>query len=467
MAVSIAQALTVLQIAVVIYFGYNSLNLKVFLSDNLIQNKITNKPIQFSIRQENKLFKKTVITRPMDPLILKLRVLVDKPLLICIEDACINTNIKVNETHFQKNFTYNIIDGDFDAGYTRQLRNNVPYPFHNQFYHLYQNMEKVKGDKVDVKIQIYDISFYKYTLFLHYAASFQELRSVLKEKDIDQFKNIFIDTNFYYLILTLSVSVLHTVLDFFAFKNDVLFWKDKKAKKDFTGLSVTTIGINIICQFVILLFLIDSGKTNTVIIVSSLANLAIETWKCSKLVSLDGFKFKIDQDEQTWHFDKMAFRWMSILLSPILIGYSIYCLMYNTYSSNYSLVITISASFVYGFQFATLTPQLFINYHMKSVSHLPWRMLTYKFLGTIVDDLFAFIIEMPFLHRLACFRDDIIFVIAIYQRYLYPVDKTRVNEYGQVFEKGEKTEDSAEKDSKKIGEVETSSKRDTLRKRVK
>ena len=25
-----------------------------------------------------------------------------------------------------------------------------------------------------------------------------------------------------------------------------------------------------------------------------------------------------------------------------------------------------------------MTPQLFINYKMKSVAHLPWRMLTYK-----------------------------------------------------------------------------------------
>jgi hypothetical protein len=38
---------------------------------------------------------------------------------------------------------------------------------------------------------------------------------------------------------------------------------------------------------------------------------------------------------------------------------------------------------------------------------------------------------MPTLHRLACFRDDVIFVIYLYQMYAYKVDKTRVNEYGQ------------------------------------
>jgi hypothetical protein len=32
-------------------------------------------------------------------------------------------------------------------------------------------------------------------------------------------------------------------------------------------------------------------------------------------------------------------------------------------------------------------------------------MMSYKFLNTIIDDLFAFIIKMPTMHRLACFRD--------------------------------------------------------------
>jgi hypothetical protein len=56
---------------------------------------------------------------------------------------------------------------------------------------------------------------------------------------------------------------------------------------------------------------------------------------------------------------------------------------------------------------------------------------------------------MPWLHRLACFRDDAVFVILIYQvcppnprqsshtniqRWIYRVDYSRVNEYGQVNE---------------------------------
>ena len=74
--------------------------------------------------------------------------------------------------------------------------------------------------------------------------------------------------------------------------------------------------------------------------------------------------------------------------------------------------------------------QLYLNYKMKSVAHLPWRQLTYKFLNTIIDDLFAFVIKMPLLHRLSVFRDDIVFLIYLYQRWIYRVDTKRANEFG-------------------------------------
>jgi len=47
---------------------------------------------------------------------------------------------------------------------------------------------------------------------------------------------------------------------------------------------------------------------------------------------------------------------------------------------------------------------------------LPWKFLSYKFLNTIIDDLFAFVIKMPLMHRMACFRDDIIFIFYLIQR---------------------------------------------------
>lgn len=62
---------------------------------------------------------------------------------------------------------------------------------------------------------------------------------------------------------------------------------------------------------------------------------------------------------------------------------------------------------------------------------MPGRAMTYKFLNTFIDDLFAFTIKMPTLHRLATLRDDVIFFIYLYQAWAYKVDYSRVNEFGQ------------------------------------
>ena len=61
---------------------------------------------------------------------------------------------------------------------------------------------------------------------------------------------------------------------------------------------------------------------------------------------------------------------------------------------------------------------------------MPARAMTYKFLNTFIDDLFAWTIKMPTLHRLATLRDDVIFFVYLYQSWAYRVDYTRVNEFG-------------------------------------
>ena len=79
---------------------------------------------------------------------------------------------------------------------------------------------------------------------------------------------------------------------------------------------------------------------------------------------------------------------------------------------------------------------------------MPAKAMTYKFLNTFIDDLFAFTIKMPTLHRLATLRDDVIFFIYLYQSWAYKVDYTRVNEFGQG---GEDDDDevSAEQEKEK------------------
>jgi hypothetical protein len=127
---------------------------------------------------------------------------------------------------------------------------------------------------------------------------------------------------------------------------------------------------------------------------------------------------------------QLAFKYLSWVLFPLLVGYCGYSLLYQEHKSWYSWVLNLLYGYLLTFGFILMTPQLFINYKLKSVAHLPWRMLTYKFFNTFIDDIFAFVIKMPTLYRIGCFRDDIIFLIYLYQRYKYKVDLTRVNEFG-------------------------------------
>ena len=88
-------------------------------------------------------------------------------------------------------------------------------------------------------------------------------------------------------------------------------------------------------------------------------------------------------------------------------------------------------------------------------------------LNTFIDDIFAFVIKMPTMYRIGCFRfvkvnifirflyflcrDDIVFFIFLYQRYIYKEDPTRVNEFGYS---AEMLEDNA---GAEVAEIETQS----------
>jgi hypothetical protein len=114
-----------------------------------------------------------------------------------------------------------------------------------------------------------------------------------------------------------------------------------------------------------------------------------------------------------------------------------------TYKSWYSWLISNLANAVYTFGFISMCPQLYVNYRLKSVAHLPWKVFLYKVFNTFVDDVFAFLIDMPWKHRVMTLRDDVVFGVFLVQAYVYRVDKTRANEFGYSYE-NEETEQKEE-----------------------
>lgn len=182
---------------------------------------------------------------------------------------------------------------------------------------------------------------------------------------------------------------------------------------------------------------------------STAVGVAIEFWKLTQAMhvtlerkpagssSLLPFRLKFKDkasytDSKTDEHDAAAMKYLGLGLLPCVGGYALYTLKYQAHRSWYSWVLSSLVGAVYTFGFVLMCPQLYLNYKLKSVAHLPWRQMTYKFLNTIIDDLFAFVIKMPTLHRLAVFRDDVVFAVYLYQRWIYRVDATRANEFGFV-----------------------------------
>ncbi|XP_009475439.1 PREDICTED: cleft lip and palate transmembrane protein 1, partial [Nipponia nippon] len=236
------------------------------------------------------------------------------------------------------------------------------------------------------------------------------------DEEQDSVKVALLETNPYLLALTIVVSIVHSIFEFLAFKNDIQFWNSRQSLE---GLSVRSVFFGVFQSLVVLLYILDN-ETNFVVQVSVFIGLLIDLWKITKVmdVRLDRenkvagvfprvtFKDKSTYIESsTKVYDDMAFRYLSWILFPLLGCYAVYSLLYLEHKGWYSWVLSMLYGFLLTFGFITMTPQLFINYKLKSVAHLPWRMLTYKALNTFIDDLFAFVIKMPMMYRIGCLRD--------------------------------------------------------------
>jgi len=254
--------------------------------------------------------------------------------------------------------------------------------------------------------------------------------------EFEMIKEVLLDTNIYLLGTTVIVSIFHMIFEMLAFKSDVSHWRNKK---DNVGTSVRSILANVVMQSIIFLYLLDNNEnTSWMIMFGQGMGIAIEAWKITKSVNVrvrpapEGSlipyrvvfedKHQLSETEKkTEEYDQIAFKYLYVVAIPLLIAYAIYSLLYDTHKSWYSFIIATLVGSVYAYGFLMMVPSLYINYRLKSVAHMPARAMTYKFLNTFIDDLFAFTIKMPTLHRLATLRDDVIFFVYLYQSWKYKV----------------------------------------------
>lgn len=368
--------------------------------------------------------------------------------------------------HWHPNITINLVtdftqwtDGSVPAPLDEHIKFTddgqlyKPVLFANDFWNMAKDYKPL-NETLSLHITFQPIGLFKWQLYAAQSVRqkwnlFGDTEGEQTDEEQDTLKEALLDTNPYLLGITMFVSVLHSVFELLAFKNDIQFWNNRSSLE---GLSVRSVLFGVFQSLIVLLYVLDN-ETNTIIRISCFVGLGIELWKINKVVDIKFENWRLQfkdkgsyVESSTRQYDELAFKYLSWLCFPLLVGYGIYSLLYLEHKGWYSFVLGMLYGFLLTFGFIMMTPQLFINYKLKSVAHLPWRMLTYKFLNTFIDDMFAFVIKMPTMYRIGCFRDDIIFIVFLYQRWIYRVDKSRRNEFGYTAEPV--TEQSAIEDKK-------------------
>ncbi|KAJ8736534.1 hypothetical protein PYW08_007190 [Mythimna loreyi] len=308
--------------------------------------------------------------------------------------------------------------------------------------------------EVNITVNVSPTSYGSLRLALHVRLALEQLFSLgFSEKDVDDVKGIFADTNLYLLSATVLIASCHLLFDFLAFKNDVSFWRRKRS---LAGLSARTVFWRAFSQMVIFFYLLDE-QTSLLVLVPAGISAIIELWKVKKVlhlrISFSGWRVRVWRDSSadagersTAQADAEAMKYLSMLLYPLCVAGAIYSLVYEPHKSWYSWALHSIVNGVYAFGFLFMLPQLFVNYRLRSVAALPWRAFMYKAFNTFIDDVFAFIITMPTAHRVACFRDDLVFLVYLYQRWLYPVDKSRTDTASSMDENPEELEPIKQKE---------------------
>uniref|UniRef100_A0A4W5QGR0 Lipid scramblase CLPTM1L n=1 Tax=Hucho hucho TaxID=62062 RepID=A0A4W5QGR0_9TELE len=280
-----------------------------------------------------------------------------------------------------------------------------------------KDMMEINGSttKLPLTISYEGLSLRQFRFWIHMQdVMFSLKRFGFTEVNIDEIKGVLVDNNLYLLALTTLVTAFHFIFEFLAFKNDISFWRKKK---NMVGMSRKTVLWRCFSTIVILLKMLEERSSLLVLIPVGIGT----TIEVSATNQQFGNYFEYQYSESML----FAMNCLSYLVYPLSISGAIFSLVYLRYKSYYSWLINslVSGKF-------THTLSSLLGGYLKSVGHLQWNVLMYKAVNTFVNDAFACVFSTHPSHQLGCFRDEILFLLYLYQRRLYSTNKTRCREFG-------------------------------------
>ena len=283
------------------------------------------------------------------------------------------------------------------------------------------------------------------------------------DRDLDEVRQLVGGTPPLVLLAVLCITTLHLSFDLLAFRSELSFWQSLRSGK---GISFNSLLLQLLISAIVFLYLLNEETTVLVLFPAGgdILLCGFKVWRLRGQLSEieeergeeeeceeeceeeyeeepgQGTQRKKERKDKTRSKEKeremlaltrkcdaLAFHYLGTALIPPLLGYAFFSLSCQPHESWYTFLLGLSTSTAYGIGFILMTPQLFINHKLQSVAHINFTFLAYRFFNTFIDDVFAMLITMPGMHRLAVFRDDLVFLVYLWQLYRFPSDSSRAS----------------------------------------
>ena len=344
------------------------------------------------------------------------------------------------------------VDQDFRSRGVKYQRRGKKYVTPLEFEKR-PGMDRYESNPNEINVTFVPLSRWEYSMRKMLSEScdlYVRMIPNLRHEDLDDILAYLFRYPIHVVIFIQCVGVIQSLLSALAFKNDVTFFKGRDT---YDGISLGTVSTSCVQSWIILLYLYeDTNVTTSRVLLFQLAiHACISTWKtirvrelrlCFTFLCVPWFNEK-NSDTTTSASRSIDRESMQNLLyyvfTPLMISWTAHSFYNYDFTSGrhtvWNFILSSAADFCYLFGFLNMLPQLLLNYRLKSVSAMPWRVMTYKFFNTVIDDVFAFfIVQTTSKHRWMTLRDDVVFVLFLGQRWMYPVDRKRADEYGYVYD---------------------------------
>ena len=213
----------------------------------------------------------------------------------------------------------------------------------------------------------------------------------MPEAQVDELRWQISDRRVFRFAAQQLVSLVHVAFDYLAFSEDVGFYVGRET---FHGISKASLVWNLVRDLILYLYL-QEQEAGLVVLFGLMLALLSDFFKIQRVLKpalvirprfplffIVTAPLRTPPAKATAKYDKEATSHLYLATFPMLFGVALYSLVHDVHRTYYGWIVSSLADLVYYFGFIMMTPQLYINYKLQSVAHLPIRVFAYKIFNT-------------------------------------------------------------------------------------